>query len=371
MATNFPSSLDALTNPQATDNTSTVDHAAQHTNANDAIEALQAKVGADSSAVTTSHDHKLSGVTGSDVAASLTGAETLTNKSIDGSANTITNIGNAEIEASAAIDASKIADGSVSNTEFQHLNTVTSNVQTQLDAKANTSDTTADTDTTLAGKSWFLDEDDMVSDDATKTASQQSIKAYVDSVASGILTPTVNVYTSGTTWNKPSGLQYVVVEVQAGGAGGTNSGSTNGADGGGSGGYSKKTILAASLGSSETVTVGAAGGAGSPGATGGNSSFGTHATANGGTSSAGGTAASGDINITGGAPEPGRNGTTADGGGGRGADSILGIGGSGGAPTNAGGTASGYGAGGGGAGDDTNNGGSGSAGVVIVTEYSI
>lgn len=32
------------------------------------------------------------------------------------------------------IDASKIADGSVSNTEFQHLNGVTSNVQTQIDA---------------------------------------------------------------------------------------------------------------------------------------------------------------------------------------------------------------------------------------------
>ena len=35
----------------------------------------------------------------------------------------------------AAIDASKIADGSVSNAEFQYLGTVTSNVQTQLDAK--------------------------------------------------------------------------------------------------------------------------------------------------------------------------------------------------------------------------------------------
>ena len=32
------------------------------------------------------------------------------------------------------IDASKIADGSVSNTEFQHLNGVTSNVQTQINA---------------------------------------------------------------------------------------------------------------------------------------------------------------------------------------------------------------------------------------------
>lgn len=34
-----------------------------------------------------------------------------------------------------AIDATDIADGTVTNTEFQYINTVTSNVQTQLDAK--------------------------------------------------------------------------------------------------------------------------------------------------------------------------------------------------------------------------------------------
>lgn len=36
----------------------------------------------------------------------------------------------------AGVDAAKIADGSVSNTEFQRLNGVTSDIQTQLDAKA-------------------------------------------------------------------------------------------------------------------------------------------------------------------------------------------------------------------------------------------
>ena len=59
MATNFPTSLDALTNPSGTDSMSSPSHAGQHTDANDAIEALQAKVGADSSAVTTSHDYKI------------------------------------------------------------------------------------------------------------------------------------------------------------------------------------------------------------------------------------------------------------------------------------------------------------------------
>jgi hypothetical protein len=42
---------------------------------------------------------------------------------------------NADINASAALDATKIADGSVSSTEFQYINSLTSNAQTQLDAK--------------------------------------------------------------------------------------------------------------------------------------------------------------------------------------------------------------------------------------------
>lgn len=82
MSINFPTSLDSLSNPTSSDTQSGVDHAAQHANANDAIEALEAKVGANSSAVTTSHDYKLSGVTGSDKAVSKTGTEILTNKTL-------------------------------------------------------------------------------------------------------------------------------------------------------------------------------------------------------------------------------------------------------------------------------------------------
>lgn len=62
MAINYPASLDDFTNPTADDslNSDTVPHADQHANLNDAVEALEAKVGVNSSAVTSSLDYKVS-----------------------------------------------------------------------------------------------------------------------------------------------------------------------------------------------------------------------------------------------------------------------------------------------------------------------
>lgn len=80
--TNFPTSLDSLTNPTSTNKLDLVSHSSQHINANDAIEALEAKVGADGSAVTTSHDYKLSEVTSTDKAVGKTATQTLTNKTL-------------------------------------------------------------------------------------------------------------------------------------------------------------------------------------------------------------------------------------------------------------------------------------------------
>lgn len=66
MATDFPTSLDSLTNPTATDSMGTVSHSSQHISANDAIEALEAKVGVDSSAVATSLDYLVSNASSED-----------------------------------------------------------------------------------------------------------------------------------------------------------------------------------------------------------------------------------------------------------------------------------------------------------------
>lgn len=59
MATTFPTSLDGLTNPSSGDTLNAPSHSAQHANSNDAIEALQTKVGVDNSAVATSLDYKM------------------------------------------------------------------------------------------------------------------------------------------------------------------------------------------------------------------------------------------------------------------------------------------------------------------------
>jgi len=59
MATNFPTSLDNLSNPAGSDPVNNPSHAVQHANVNDAIEALETKVGVTNSAVTTSLDYRV------------------------------------------------------------------------------------------------------------------------------------------------------------------------------------------------------------------------------------------------------------------------------------------------------------------------
>ena len=74
---------------------------------------------------------------------------TFTNKTIDadGTGNSITNIENADIKSGANIDALKIADGSISNSEFKYLNSLSDNVQTQLNGKSPTAGNTSLTTT--------------------------------------------------------------------------------------------------------------------------------------------------------------------------------------------------------------------------------
>ena len=86
MATTYPTALTTYTNPSASDQVGVAvggrTHSQFHSDNNDDIEALQAKVGIDGSVVTTSHDYKLSEVTGTDKAVGKTATQTLTNKTL-------------------------------------------------------------------------------------------------------------------------------------------------------------------------------------------------------------------------------------------------------------------------------------------------
>lgn len=136
--------------------------------------------------------------------------DTLTNKSIDADANTITNIDNADIKALAGIDASKIADGTVSNTEYQYINSLTSNAQDQIDtaqgtADANTADIadvrtttgTADGDTNMGAYTGSV-----LTDNQSTKQNIQELSDAIENLVSGL--------TYQGTWNADTNTPTLV-----------------------------------------------------------------------------------------------------------------------------------------------------------------
>ena len=233
------------------------------------------------------------------------------------------------------------------------------------------------------------------------TPAMAASKQYVDAMvsAAGISSINVRRIVSTGTYTPTAGLVYATVEIIGGGGGGAGSSATTptsyaAAAGGGGGAYAKKTFSAATLGVSQTVTIGAGGAGGvgpAAGGNGGTSSFGTLLVVTGGAlggasgasatsfftmGGAGGTVATlGDVNIAGeegtkGAGIPPYGYVSGGGGGssqlGRGAPSVQ--------LTSAGNTALAN-SGGGGSGSSSLqggpqiNGGNGGSGVCIVTEY--
>jgi len=105
VATNFPTSLDSITNPTASDKLNSPSHSSQHSTVNDAVEALEAKVGVNSSAVATRLDYLVKNASSS-------------------------NPGHKHTLANGATDITATKD------ELNYSSGVTSAIQTQLNAKA-------------------------------------------------------------------------------------------------------------------------------------------------------------------------------------------------------------------------------------------
>jgi hypothetical protein len=136
-------------------------------------------------------------------------------KIVDGS------IVNADVNASAAIDATKIHDGTISNTEFGYLNGVSSAIQTQLDAKLTASNnlsdlTTASTARTNLGLGTIATQDAnnvSISGGAVtglgspSASSDAATKNYVDQAVAGLRTRTIAECASTGNVSLSNGLE--------------------------------------------------------------------------------------------------------------------------------------------------------------------
>ena len=110
---------------------------------------------------------------------------------VDGS--TMTLIGGAMAVADGGIATAKIADSAVTRAKMDNV--------ANMKALGNTSGSAA-----APQEVAILDENDMSSDSATSLATQQSIKAYVDTTAGPTVGFTPTSYTGGETTTLPNGL---------------------------------------------------------------------------------------------------------------------------------------------------------------------
>jgi len=120
-------------------------------------------------------------------------SQVLTTKSIDADNNTITNIDDADIKAAAGIDATKIGNGDVTDAELSFINSVSSNVQDQIDSKTTIAGLTDDRLLRADGATGVQDSGITVND-------SNNVSGVVDLTMTGLLALN-NVSSGGTIAN--------------------------------------------------------------------------------------------------------------------------------------------------------------------------
>jgi len=389
MSTLFPGALDdstSIPSEGATIPLST-NHVTSHQNIQDAIEAIEAKVGVNSSAVTTTHDYKLGEVTSTDKAVGKTATQTLTNKTLT-----------APVITSPTINLTSDAEGDTyyrnSSGAFVRLPRGTDNYIYKMngnvpnwEAEATISNATS----TTTGISELATSAEITAGTATGGSGGPLVVTPDQLLAAGIRQTDIQTFTADGTWTKPTNAKSVLVQMWGAGGGGAGGASNAGGGGGGGGSYAEQTFNAADLSSTEAIVVGV----GAAATTGTNSSIGTtklvaygggagtNVAAGSGAGGGGGISGAGDSGsgtsggnggsvLGGSGGAPGGTSTFGGGGGGNGANTgsaggqtVYGGGGAGGGANNAGvpgnggaGAASFY-AGGGGGGGGGNSGGAG------------
>lgn len=196
MTTNFPSGLDDFTNPTSGDTLDSPDHATQHADVNDAVEALQAKVGVNGSAVTTALDYR--------VATLESPKEVLYLEPNTTNLGTVTSVSASSSSATYALG-SVDAEWAQANSSFVHFSSLTTDAYNALSALSSGD--------TLTLGSWASDDGNptSVTVDYVEVSGSSTAYVYFTASASNYRTSAFG-YTPSHTWTVDLTFTSVVTD---------------------------------------------------------------------------------------------------------------------------------------------------------------